>query len=167
MISVRVVFSIGVIVFSTLSGYSIARGSQQHCKQLAEIIRAVKILKVQIVSMSETVGQALKQTNYLPFQSIAEKMEEYTGMDEAWRDAVGGSNGAEGILLSDAEKKDVEQMFSRLGNCHHEMQEEILSSCCRHLEDALTDVRERTRQVSKVYTSLGFLIGLCAVVLVL
>lgn len=167
MISVRVVFSIGVIVFSTLSGYSIARGSQQHCNQLAEIIRAVKILKVQIVSMSETVGQALKQTNYRPFQSIAEKMEEYTGMDEAWRDAASGSNGAEGILLSDAEKKDVEQMFSRLGNCHHEMQEEILSSCCRRLEDALTDVRERTRQVSKLYTSLGFLIGLCTVVLVL
>ena len=118
-----------------------------------------------MISMSEPVSKALMRTEYPLFQCVSRKMSSTITADEAWRIIIEESRNA--ILLTDAEKRCIEQMLSRLGSSERELQDEMLSECSRRLEEMLSEAREHTRQISKLYTSLGFLLGLCAVIMIL
>ena len=58
-------------------------------------------------------------------------------------------------------------LFEHLGAGGRENQIECIRSIALQVEELLREARERASQVSKLYTSLGFLLGLSLVILTL
>lgn len=162
----KILLSLCLVVICTSVGYSMAQTAERRCKQLAEMIRAIRILGIQITVRLEPLKRALKQTEFEPFKRIADEIAPGKNAGEAWFDLCNRRDERSINSLDESEKKQIAQMLSQLGDGSKDIQDELLTSCCVYLQNALSDAQVRAKEVSKLYTSLGFLMGISIVILI-
>ena len=61
----------------------------------------------------------------------------------------------------------LDRLFEHLGECSRAEQEEAIRTCIGRMESALSKARERSVQISRLYTSVGLLTGLAIVVIMI
>ena len=149
-----------------MSGRSISLSAERHCRQLSQTIEAIRLLKLQITDRLEPVAEALMQTEFPPFQLVSSQMRDNFSAIQAWNEISSKGKGHAVDCLNESEKKQIGYMFNRLGAGGLTEQEELISTCCIHLERALSDAQARAKEVCKLYTSLGFLTGLFIAILI-
>lgn len=165
--SLKLMAALCVMVACTMCGRAMAMSAERRYRLLMDTLRAVRALRIQIVCLLEPLERALRQTEFALFERMAEGLAANVSAADAWREARNADrrNGTE--YLADEEVRCLERMFDQLGRSGRDAQEEAMAVCLTALETALTDARERARQVSKLYTSLGFLSGLSIVILII
>lgn len=165
--NMKILLSLCLIVICTSVGYSMAQTAERRCRQLAETIRAIRVLGIQITVRLEPIKRALLQTEFEAFRMVAEGMTPERSACDVWNDICSQREEHSINGLDASEKRRIGQMFSQLGDGSKTMQEELLTSCRIDLQNALSDAQVRAKEVSKLYTSLGFLMGISIVILII
>lgn len=165
--NMKILLGLCLIVICTSVGYSMAQTAERRCRQLSETIRAIRILSIQITVRLEPIKRALLQTEFEAFKTVADGIARGRTACDVWNDICIQRNGHGINALDEGEKRRIGQMFSQLGDGSKVIQEELLTSCCAYLQNALSDAQIRAKEVSKLYTSLGFLMGVSIVILIL
>lgn len=154
-----------MIAACTFCGYSLASAAMARFRFLRELVAAMKKLRINIVELLLSVDLSLKQTNFLLFKKISDNLSQKRDLSEAW-EAVASS---ESILksLSDAERTVLDDFFRQLGGSGRVAQEETILSCVHFFETSSEEAKARAVRVGRLYTSMGFLIGLSISILMI
>lgn len=161
----KLMLALCVIAACTMSGQAMAWSAERHCRQLAAAARAVRMLKIQIVSRLEPLERALLMTDFVPFEEWAKELASGKNDFDVKKNAC--CKKMEDMLdcLSDGELRCLNQMFEKLGRSGRETQRETLNACITELETAQAEAGDRARKVSKLYATIGFLSGITIVIL--
>lgn len=152
-----------IIIASTLCGYSLAGAASEKQKFLMGLVSAVKKLRICVVDMMLPIEQALKQTGFLLFCEVADRIVKERSLYDAWR--MTSDSGRISVNLSASEKNTLDELFMQLGGSGRSMQDELL---CGHIcvfEMYADEARERAAKVCRVYASIGFLTGMAIAIL--
>lgn len=154
-----------IIAACALCGYSLAGAANEREKFLSELVAALRRLRIYIVDMIMPVEQALKQTDFPVFSAVAARIEKDRSLFDVWRMMAG----SEKILavISDSERKVLDGLFEQLGESGRNLQDEMLRGCIRALELYAEEAKERAGKVCRLYTSVGFLMGLAITILLI
>lgn len=162
----RITAAAMIVVACTLIGRAMAQTAERRCRQLSDAIRAVRALGIQIVDRLEPVRHALLLADYAPFRKVVEQMVSNKTAADAWFELCHAQNERDMNMMGEQNKKSIEILLQKLGGSGRTAQEELINDCRKQLENALNEAQERFRSVAKLYTSLGFLVGLYIVVLI-
>ncbi len=167
--SVRWIVAAIVAATSALCGCALAGAAVRRARVLAEYLQGVRALRVQIVPLLEPLENALRQTGLPVFQQTAQNLSPTVNVHDAWKSVVSAQRvrGREMDCLSDQDLQPLDRMFALLGSCGRESQDEALRACAEAMENICIQAQERSAQVARLYTSMGFLLGLSIVILLL
>lgn len=165
--SLRLVAALCVMAACTMCGRAMAMSAERRYRFLLDTLHAIRALQIQIVHLLEPLERALRQTEFALFVRMAEKLAANVSAADAWREARNAERYNTTEYLADEEMRCLDRMFEQLGRSGREAQEEAMAVCLSALESAMTDAQNRAKQVSKLYTSLGFLSGLSIVILII
>lgn len=165
--SLKLLLAACIVAACTMGGRAMALSAKQRCSQLMQTIEAVRVLKIQITVVLAPIRIALSSTGFPPFQAVAGKTRADISAADAWQEVSTAKDECFVNCLNESERNCIGQMFAHLGGSGRTAQEELLASCCDQLQIALTDACGRAKEVSKLYTSLGFLLGMCIVILII
>lgn len=165
----KIVLLICVIAACTLCGYAISESASRRKNLLGKLIGALRILRIEMYHRRIPLKDALAQTQFPLFHSIAESLEESETVFEAWEKIHKDTNvrgGATDCLMQN-DRAALDRLFCHLGMSGCEEQAEAIDSCLYALQELLDEAKERVRQSSKLYSSLGFLTGLALAILMI
>lgn len=165
--SLKLFLAACIVAACIMMGQSMSLSTKLRCNQLEKAIEAIRALRIQITGVLAPTQSALLATDFPPFKAVAEKMGSDISASDAWREISTAKDDRFVNCLNKSEKNYLGQMFAHLGCSGRTAQDELLASCCDHLQVSLDDARVRSKEVSKLYTSLGFLLGLSIVILII
>lgn len=165
----KLALAVCITVACALCGRSIAGAAFRRCRLLQALIEALRMLKVQSVSMLEPLEVALRRTEQPLFVQTAQRLPSEASAGAAWR-AVRDSETARGKsadCLLEQDLAPLDRLFEHLGECSRAEQDEAIRTCIGRMESALSEARERSVQISRLYTSVGLLTGLAIAVIMI
>ena len=150
------------VVTCTICGHTLSASTVRRQKLLSEILQALRILKVQLGTLLDPLEHALMQTKQGLFMIVAEGLPAAFSPRDAWIQAKtqACARGEQADCLGENDLAALDRLFDQLGSNGREGQMEAINSCILLLEGLYAEAKERSAQVGKVYTSLGFLSGL-------
>ncbi len=166
--TLRLALAAVIVAACGLCGAALARAEERRWRMLRDTVSGLKRLRVQIVHLREPLARALKQSGAQLLAATAEHLDGAPCAAEAWRQtwSVAGSRGGAGDCLSAQDVRALERLFDRLGESGCADQDAAIRACAAELEEAAENARQRAMATSRLYTSLGLLLGLALAVLV-
>ena len=158
-----------VVLACTLCGQALSGAAERRRKMLEELLRALRTLRIQIFNLLEPLQTALTQTKYPLFAETARNLSREGSVGETWRlvrkEACMKGKYADCLTACDIAALD--RLFDQLGGSGLETQNEAISVCIMSVEELLSDSKKHCAQVGRLYTSIGFLTGLGAAILMI
>ena len=157
-----------VIAACTFCGHALTRVSERRTQLLESLLCALRILRIELSGMI-SLGVALSETHCSLFLSVSEKLSSDKSAFEAWRNVRKSEciRGCKADCLTTQDLLALDRLFSRLGTCCCEEQNESILNCIASLEESYAQAKEHSCQIGKLYTSLGFLAGLAITILLI
>ena len=157
------------VASSTMCGHALAGAALRRKKLVAELLTAMRILRIEIASALNSLEYSLKQTDQPLFVLVSENLASSSCVLDAWmtvrnRECV---HGGCADCLSPRVLSALDRLFEQLGISGREEQAESVHNCILTLEESYAESKERAAQVGKLYTSLGFLAGLSLSILMI
>lgn len=165
----RITVACAIVVASALCGHSAAASQQRRCRLIAELIQAIHEMRIRMVVHLEPIETVLKNSGTTLFRNVAVRIGEYGSIYDAWISARGQltARGCSADCLGEGEIHVLDVMFSGLGESGKHQQDLLLRTCAAELETIAKSEKNRLEQISRLYTTLGMLLGLMiAVVLI-
>ena len=165
----KLILSICIILGFTLCGRSMAASAERRRRTLEDLLRSLRALQIQICSSLEPLKSALLHTDFPLFKLVADKLTELGSAGEAWN-IVRDSERQRGRMADCLTGQDIDmlnRLFLHLGESGLEDQHNSIADCIASAENLLNDAAERALQVGRLYTSIGFLAGLGAAILII
>lgn len=141
----------------------------RRCRILDELIGALGNLRISVVERLEPLSVALASSGARIFEMTAQEIRHNVSASEAWnivRNAA-TARGEVADAMGEEELSVLDALFGRLGKTGCGGQELSIRSCVSSLEEIRATEKSRLDETSKLYTKLGILTGLAAVVLIL
>lgn len=156
-----------VVIGCTLAGRSFAWASGRRKRLLEQALEALKMLRMQIVSLLEPLAEALRQSEFSLFAATAGRLPECPSASEAWKSVLSRETRRGGIAdsLQKRELDALERLFERLGESGRAAQDDAIRACIASIEEALNEARTKSEQADRLCTSMGLLLGLTIAVL--
>lgn len=166
---IKLVLSCAIIVCSTLVGCSTVWATGRRARLLGEILEALDMLEVRMISQLEPLERALFDCGCSFFDAVARGIAEGNSTQEAWKDAVRGNGRADcGVgTLHDAELIALDELFSKLGSTGKGTQAVLLARCTSILRREHEAAMQQAARSGKIHISIGALAGLMIAVLII
>lgn len=165
----RIALMACAVAACTMCGHALAGSAERRRKMLCDLLRGLRQLRIELGSVRNPLEYALRQTEFPLFISVANALSHEKNVSDAWssvRDRECRRGGKADCLASD-DLSALDRLFDHLGASGQESQLESLQSCILFLEESLSDAKERSAQIGKLYASLGFLAGLALAILMI
>lgn len=142
--------------------------ARRRANALRAIAEGLRVLKIHMTGMLEPVQTALVSANCPLFSLVAEGMGEGRSAGEAWREARRGAmrRGGPADALTESDIRVLDTLFDRLGQSGRAEQDTLLSGMTEEVEALRDRAAQKSIEAGKLYTSLGFLIGLMLALIV-
>lgn len=165
----RLALAACVVVACAMCGRSLAGAAERRCRILTDLLAALRRLRIEIGSMLEPLQGALIRTDFPLFSAVAQGLKAAESASAAWllvkeRES---RRGGSADCLTQHDLAALDRLFENLGESGRESQAEAIGGCIASVEASLIEAKERSEQVGKLYTSLGFLMGLALAVLMM
>ena len=165
----RLVLAAVIVAGCGLCGRSMAWSAARRQRLIGEILDALRMLRVQIVSMLEPLDRALRQTEMPLFVSVADALAGAGGTSEAWKTVCTKEcrRGALADCLEQGDRDVLDRLFEHLGESGRTAQDAAIRACIEALETIHAGARERAATTGRLYGTVGFLTGLAIAVLMI
>lgn len=163
------VLLICMIAACTMCGYSLSGAAARRCMLLEELLRSLRTLRIQILHLLEPLPAALDHTGFPLFCKTAERLNESESAKDAWHAVMKFecAKGRQADCMNERDISALDKLFEQLGVSGCEAQNEAISGCILYIEETLTEAKEHRSQIGRLYTSIGFLAGLGAAIVLI
>lgn len=166
----RYIFLITILVGSTSIGFLLSKSYEERLKELKNILNLVNILKNKIMFTKKPLGELLEEISEIEreneiskiFIKTAEELKKES-FEKAWQDAL-----YEETFFLNLKKEDIrllETFGNMMGKTDIEGQINEINQFLILLNGQISNVEEEKNKNSKMYKSLGTIIGLGIVVI--
>ena len=165
----KLIAMMSTIAACTMSGHALTSAAERRKRLLSGLLNALNALRISLGSLLLPLEEALRQTNFPIFLAVADALPGKESVVESWicEKEILHRRGGSADCLNDCDISALDMLFEHLGAGGRENQIECIRSIALQVEELLREARERASQVSKLYTSLGFLLGLSLFILTL
>lgn len=165
----RLVLAAVIVAGCGLCGRSMACSAVRRQRLIGEMLDALRLLRVQIVSMLEPLDRALRQTDLPLFAATADALAGVDRASEAWRAVCAREcrRGGAADCLEQGDRDVLDRLFEHLGESGRAAQDAAIRACIEAMEAIHAEAKERAAATGKLYGSVGFLTGLAIAVLII
>lgn len=164
----RIALAVCVVLGCALCGRALADAARRRANALKGIAEGLRVLKIHMTGMLEPVQCALRSAKCPLFALVADNMGDGRSAGEAWQaaraPAMRRGGPAEALTASDARVLDA--LFDRLGQSGRAEQSALLAGAIRDVEALWDEAAKRAAETGRLYTALGFLIGMMIALIV-
>ena len=165
----RLALALCIVVGCTMCGRALAGSARRRAVLLAALAGGLRLLKLHMTSMFETVQHALSSTGCDLLARVGESMAPGDSADDAWRRVARRERRQGGLCdaLTADDEAILNRMFKALGESGRDAQELLLSGTIEALGRNLEAARARAAEADRLYVSIGMLIGLMLALMVI
>ena len=165
----RFVLAAVIVAGCGLCGRAMAWSAARRQRLTGGILDALRMLRVQVVSMLEPLDRALRQTDLPLFVSVADALAGAGCASEAWQTVCAREcrRGGMADCLEQGDRDVLDRLFEHLGESGRTAQDAAIRACIEAMEAIHAEAGERAATTGKLYGSVGFLMGLAIAVLMI
>ena len=158
----RVILAIVLVVACTLLGRAMGNALRRRVTLLDNLIEGVKMLRLHMSGMLERVSDALAATNCSVFVETGREMEAGLSAHAAWEKIMPDkiARGGELDALSGRDRDIIGNLFDNLGEVSRREKEIIIHGIIKQIYDQREGAKMQLSERERLYTSVGFLLGL-------
>ncbi len=171
---INIIFSIGIILTTTLIGYVFAQSYEQRIRMLHHFIFSIKIMETDmsykksylldiLIRLSETKDRVV--SNF--FKGIYSEMHNNPGMDFETLWIKNADLFLKDTPFTNEDMKIIKELGKNLGKIDFINQEKLFQYIHKRLEIQLKEAEEQRDKKSRVYKNLGVAIGITIVVILI
>lgn len=165
----RIALALCLVMGSTFIGQALSASSRRRVALLKNWILGVKMLRIHMSGMLETVDKALRMTDCPAMVQVSENMQNGQSAATAWQSLreklCRHGNALDALKTSDREVLD--NLFENLGQTGRSAQSMHLQSILKQLSDQLENARMQLSECQRLYVTVGFLVGLMLALVVI
>lgn len=162
---IRLALGCAVVIFCALAGKSFGGANARRVKMLAEIMDALQMLRVHMLDRLMPLEAAMCRSQSKLLNEIGDALGN-AGAASAWQD-VKARELRRGGLLDCLTLRDIEVLdclFSALGSTGRREQRPVIDSAIKELGLLEAAARSESGEKGRLYTTLGALAGVAAVI---
>jgi len=165
----KLMLLLAVVLAFAMCGRVLSGPAERRYKTLCELQRALRTLHIQVCCMLEPLQDALRQADFPLFLSVSDRLSAHESVMDVWRQVKRSEcrRGKAADCLSEMDMNILDRLFSRLGSSGIEGQGDAIMGCISSVEAMLDEAKIRAAETGRLYTSLGFLAGLGAAILLI
>ena len=165
----RVALAVCVVLGSALCGKALSDAARRRARTVTDLAEGLKALRLHMTGMLEPLGNALQHSDCPLLAKVGEGMKGGGSAADVWRTARPSALGRGGAAdaLTDRDAEALDRLFGHLGLGGREEQKALLDGIIADVERLREDAAARAREAERLYTALGFLIGLMLALIVL
>jgi len=150
-----------ILISCTAVGRSLSGARKRRADMLADILAAMRVLRLRMLNSMEPVGVLLRKSELFLFRELGNGLWEGSCLAECWEGMRAAfsrrGNPLDCLSVNDLDIMDV--FFSNLGRSGREEQNQLFAACISQLEEAQTAAKNCFSDSVRLYTALGALIG--------
>jgi len=157
-----------VIVACAAAGRTLSNVHKRRAELLSELLAAVRVLRLRMLNSLEPVGILLRRSDARIFQDLGNSLRDGASLAECWQElcmrALRRGRMLDCLVQSDV--RILDELFAKLGASGRDEQNALFSMVLAQLEAAQEQAQARSVETSRMYTSLGALLGIAIGVLI-
>ena len=149
-------------------GRSMSNRRRRRHEFLSDILAAMRVLRLRMLNSMEPIGILLRKSDCKLFSSLGNSLWEGAGLAEAWKDMRNASQKSDSGLecLKDVDLRLLDGFFAGLGKTGREEQNNLFATTIAELEEEQLLAKKTYREASRLFTSLGTLVGIGICILI-
>lgn len=165
----RIILAIFIVVGCTLAGKSMSAALRRRLTVLDQMIHSVKMLRIHMSGMLESVERALEITNFDAFAKVSQEMTGGLSAQEAWTRAKEYLLRRGGYLdaLAESDVSVIDGLFEDLGQMSRQTQEVRFQNILKNLAEQREAARLIQNERERLYVTVGFLLGIMLALVVI
>lgn len=142
---------------------------KRRCEILNEMLAAIRVLRLRMLNSMEPLGIILRKADCDLFKCLGNSLWEGAGLSESWLQMREEEQHRGGLLigLNQTDLQILDEFFLNLGKSGRDEQCELFSSVIARMEDAQQNAKQGYADATKLYTTLGTLVGIGICVLLI
>lgn len=157
-----------IIVACAASGRTISNVHKRRVEVIAELLAAIRVLRIRMLNSLEPVGILLRKSEAPLFQALGNSLGQGASLSACWEELRAASTRRGKMLdsLTESDLHILDALFMKLGTSGKEEQNALFSMIISHLEEAQEQAKNKNIEAEKLYTTLGALLGIGISVLI-
>lgn len=139
---------------------------KRRCDRLAEILAALRVLRLRMLNSMEPVGILLRKSDCPLFRDMGNSLWEGGGLAETWQQLRANNKSDALACLLPEDLQALDGFFQNLGKSGREEQSQLFASIIAEMEEMQLQARRHYLETGKLCTALGTLIGIAICVLI-
>lgn len=165
----RIVLALCLVTGCTFIGQAMSASARRRVALLKNWIHGVKMLRIHMSGMLETVDKALRMTDCPAMVQVSENMQNGQSAAVVWQGLreklCRHGNALDALKAGDREVLD--NLFENLGQTGRSAQSMHLQFVIKQLSDQLDNARLQLSECQRLYVTVGFLTGLMLALVVI
>ena len=157
-----------VIVACAAAGRTLSNVHKRRAELFSELLAAVRVLRLRMLNSLEPIGILLRRSDTRLFRDLGNNLRDGASLAECWQElsAQASRRGRELDCLAQSDVRILDELFAKLGASGREEQNALFSMILAQLETAQDQAQARSAETSRMYTTLGALLGIGISVLI-
>lgn len=158
-----------ILLACTCMGRMLSNVRRRRFEILNDLLAAIRVLRLRILNSMEPLGILLRKADCELFKRLGDSLWEGAGLSESWLQMREEEMRRGGLLtgLNNSDMRILDEFFLSLGKSGRDEQCELFSSVIDRMEDAQQEARQGYMEATKLYTTLGTLVGIGICVLII
>lgn len=149
------------------AGRILSNAKKRRAEVIGDILAAVRVLRLRMLNSMEPLSILLRKSDCLLFRDLGNSLWVGSSLHECWtvQKKISGKKGAVLDCLCKEDMDILDTLFENLGKNGRDEQNELFASVISRLEEAQNAARKKQAEAARIYTALGALTGIMAVIL--
>ena len=157
-----------IIVACAAAGRSLSNVHKRRAELLAELLASARVLRLRMLNSLEPIGILLRRSDAKVFQDLGNNLREGASLAELWQELRVRvmRRGGQLDCLAQSDIRILDELFGKLGASGRDEQNAMFSTILAQMETAQEQAQARSAETSRMYTTLGALLGIGISVLI-
>lgn len=153
---------LSIVICTTMCGRAMSNTMKRRTAFLQSIIQGLRVLSIHMTGMFENIRDSLIVSECFLLQRVGNGMEPGISANESWQKLRGKSDAGNRFIdfLRQEDIRILDRLFEQLGENGREMQKLLIEGTIQNLESVFQIAEKEMRDAEKLYTKIGFLLGL-------